>query len=471
MVQGAIEEQLQALEVRLDQVSVCCENVVMFPFCRSLRLKSLIPQTVLWGSLFEKRLAAICRLVSAICPPCVRMCLPCVCLECVRYCVRFGRVSKPCPPCVRLESALTGRVSKLYPCVRLVSAMSAVCPACCPLWVWLGQPPNLVRFVSFMCPPCARPAWPPLVRHVFANVPASHVSVMCPLFARHVPTLCQHRSTMCPLKPWPRLWTLSALGLLWGRAVASSSKIKIPSQLHARWSVSLAFILAAQTRPLQALRMLEKLFGSMLDYILIPRLGEPKQMKGQGPMAFGMVFANILSWLREKWQASCISSKAVQPEETVKQQNVHKLQRSCYAMLHISCEDAKELKGVACSWCRSEQNVKAWIDRIEKAQSVRLGNLLLPYAGDDSEAQSFFEDVQSSKLKVWKDTQKDRFTPSDIDRLKIHLRRFPFFMMPRYFAGLRTAADFNVRDNSWDHQRGGASCKQMFPWFRYEENL
>ena len=31
-------------------------------------------------------------------------------------------------------------------------------------------------------------------------------------------------SAMCPLKPWPCLWTLSALGLLWGRAVASSNR-------------------------------------------------------------------------------------------------------------------------------------------------------------------------------------------------------------------------------------------------------
>ena len=30
---------------------------------------------------------------------------------------------------------------------------------------------------------------------------------------------------MCPFKPWHLFWILSALGLLWGRAVASSSKI------------------------------------------------------------------------------------------------------------------------------------------------------------------------------------------------------------------------------------------------------
>ena len=35
---------------------------------------------------------------------------------------------------------------------------------------------------------------------------------------------CQHRSNMCPLKPWPFLWILSALGLMQGRGVASSGK-------------------------------------------------------------------------------------------------------------------------------------------------------------------------------------------------------------------------------------------------------
>ena len=60
----------------------------------------------------------------------------------------------------------------------------------------------------------------------------------------------------------PGLWTLSALGLLWGRAVASSDRathrvyIACPlvSFLH-------IFILVHQIRPLQAHPMLEKLFG------------------------------------------------------------------------------------------------------------------------------------------------------------------------------------------------------------------
>ena len=81
-----------------------------------------------------------------------------------------GRVPGACPPCVR----------HCPPCVHHVSALAA--------------PPNLVRLLCLphVCPPCVRS------------------------FVRHVPALCQLRSTMCP-----RLWTLSARGLLWGRATAS----------------------------------------------------------------------------------------------------------------------------------------------------------------------------------------------------------------------------------------------------------
>ena len=43
-------------------------------------------------------------------------------------------------------------------------------------------------------------------------------SVMCSLFVRTGPPCARSR-------PWPRLWSLSAFGLLWGRAVASSCKI------------------------------------------------------------------------------------------------------------------------------------------------------------------------------------------------------------------------------------------------------
>ena len=88
-------------------------------------------------------------------------------------------------------------------------------------------------------------ACPPRVRlcilcpHVFALC----VSTMCPL--------CQLKSTMCP-----RLWTLSARGLLWGRAVASWSikfflSIQQPTALngmpasqlpwHSFWLPNLAF--------------------------------------------------------------------------------------------------------------------------------------------------------------------------------------------------------------------------------------
>ena len=93
------------------------------------------------------------------------------------------------------------------------------------------------------------PCFPELVRLVLC------VSTMCPFFVRrHVPALRQLRSTM---------WTLSACGLLWGRAMASWSKVfslgiagYTALILHARWSV-----LAPQIRPLRAHPMLEKLFG------------------------------------------------------------------------------------------------------------------------------------------------------------------------------------------------------------------
>ena len=65
--------------------------------------------------------------------------------------------------------------------------------------------------------------WLPGVRYVstLAAPPnlAYDLSAMCPFFVRHAPALCQLRSTVCPC-----LWTLSARGLLWGRAVASCSK-------------------------------------------------------------------------------------------------------------------------------------------------------------------------------------------------------------------------------------------------------
>ena len=101
-------------------------------------------------------------------------------------------LSAMCPPCVRLDSALAasphfvGHVSAVCPpCIRLECAskpLSAMCPPC-------------VRLVSSMCPPCV------CLQTLYA---------ICPPCDR------QLRSTM-----HPRLWTLSARGLLWGRAVAS----------------------------------------------------------------------------------------------------------------------------------------------------------------------------------------------------------------------------------------------------------
>ena len=91
-------------------------------------------------------------------------------------------------PCVCLASAMA------------VSHMSALVFALSPLR------PHLQTLFA-MCPPC--------VGHVFAIwLRLQALSAMCP------PSLL---STMRPLKPWPCLWTLSALGLLWGRAMASSN--------------------------------------------------------------------------------------------------------------------------------------------------------------------------------------------------------------------------------------------------------
>ena len=82
---------------------------------------------------------------------------------------------------------------------------------------------------------------------------------------RSLSAMLQHRSTRCPLKPWPCLWTLSALGPLWGKAVASKVFLTIAQPtafiLPSRWSVSWAFILASQIQPFQAHAVLGKLFG------------------------------------------------------------------------------------------------------------------------------------------------------------------------------------------------------------------
>ena len=158
------------------------------------------------------------RSMSAMCPPCV-------CL--------VSALCPPCPPCVlavplnlvrhvRLVSALSllwlsqrsvRHVSAFFPpyaCLvsRLVTLICHVSGMC--------RPPSS-RLVSFMCPPRARPspptvlgAWPPCVRHV---------SAMCPPCARSLSAQVHYVSAQAS----PRFWTLSALGLLWGSAVASSS--------------------------------------------------------------------------------------------------------------------------------------------------------------------------------------------------------------------------------------------------------
>ena len=224
------------------------------------------------------RTSPLVRLVSALCPPCVVGCgrglSPCpplvrlvlLALAAPPVLVRF--VSAACPPCV----VGFGRASS--PCPPLVCHLSALCPPCAP--------PVLVCHLSGRCLPilstrehsvwmfsvelfcvrhhvrcaslcvCLCPGLFPqtvyspnnllygslleerrlaaihvsaIVRHVCAlAAPLNLVCLlclphvcpaMCPLFVCHVLAPCQLRSTMCP-----RLWTLSARGLLWGRAMA-----------------------------------------------------------------------------------------------------------------------------------------------------------------------------------------------------------------------------------------------------------
>ena len=150
------------------------------------------------------------------------LCLPslsALCPSCVRPCVHSGHAQTVsstcplafCPSCVAIQHVSTTHMSACVclesaSCGRLVSGLVST----------LAAPPNLV------------------------------MSLRCLL------------STMCPLKPWPCLWTLPALGQLWGRAVASSSKIL--SHHWATHSVYIAFprvsflhifIFAHQIRPSQ----------------------------------------------------------------------------------------------------------------------------------------------------------------------------------------------------------------------------
>ena len=130
-------------------------------------------------------------------------------------------MSAICLPCVRPEPTLAASpIFVLSARVRLVSGLVSS----------LAAPPNLV-----MCLPCLL-------------------------------------STMCPLKPWPCLWTLPPLGLLWGRAVASSGKI-LSHHFATRHSVYIAcplvsflhaLIFARHIRPSQAHPMLEKRYFGII---------------------------------------------------------------------------------------------------------------------------------------------------------------------------------------------------------------
>ena len=200
-----------------------------------LDLSDFSPNSLPWGSLLEKRLAAICP----------------------------GCVPRACPPRVRLGSALAAPPSLVHhvsvlclPCAALsprrprppwARHASAFCPALCPLWPRLHILSAMRRpcLLSATCPPCVRPC--------------VHFGCLQTLSAMCLPCLL---STIYLLKPC--LWTLSALGLLWGRAMASSGQIL--SHHCATHTVYIAralvgflhiFILAHQIRPLQGHPMLE----------------------------------------------------------------------------------------------------------------------------------------------------------------------------------------------------------------------
>ena len=103
---------------------------------------------------------------------------------------------------VRLVSAMRPTVPRNS--VRHVSALHpSLRPPCLGLCPALAASPNFVR--HRLCPPCVRPR----VRFGCASKPC--LPCVCPAFKK--------MSAMCPLKP------CRALGLLWGRAAASSGKI------------------------------------------------------------------------------------------------------------------------------------------------------------------------------------------------------------------------------------------------------
>ena len=199
------------------------------------------------------------RHLSALCPPCVvgfgraSMSLSATCSpnSLLWGSLRKKRLAAKSPPCVRLDCALAA---------PHVSALSAMCPplsGCLRLGSALAASPHFVRHVSGLCPAGHVPArplsplWPRLQTLSAPLVSALRVSTMCPL--------CQLRSAMRP-----RLWTLSARGLLWGKYKIISQHCPSRRVYIACLLVSLSFLgihFGSHIRPLQAHSMLEKLFG------------------------------------------------------------------------------------------------------------------------------------------------------------------------------------------------------------------
>ena len=138
--------------------------------------------------------------------------------------------------------------------------MSTICSLCVPGNL---NPPCAVCLLPALCPSCVRHA-PAQVLSPFSELDhhVLHVSAMRPPRAHSLSA-----QVMCPLKPRPRFWTFSPLGLLWREPWFPQVKPfltiaqPIAFKLHARQSIYLAFILVPQIRPLQAHPVLQKLFG------------------------------------------------------------------------------------------------------------------------------------------------------------------------------------------------------------------
>ena len=156
---------------------------------------TLFPQAIYWGVLSQEKNGGNCLGgIPGACPPSVRH----VSSSCPPL-FRFGHVSKPCSPCVRHVTDLR------QPCVRLESALFALCLPCVCLESAAAASPNFVRrlfasgLVSTLASPpnfvCHASAFP-FVGHasasVFNHVPAFYpplirarvrlVSAICPPF-------------------------------------------------------------------------------------------------------------------------------------------------------------------------------------------------------------------------------------------------------------------------------------------------